>query len=726
MEELALDVPTGRAAVVAAKARVKRAPKPPEPVADVEPVARVAVDVPLAHLDRAFEYAVPASLAELARPGVRVRVRFAGQDVEGFVLSREAVAEHTGRLAPLRAVVSAEPVLDDELLGLCRAVADRWGGTLADVLRLAVPRRHATTEGREPKPASTPAPRPDPHDPAGPWAVYPAGPALLERLAAPEPAGAGSATRGVRAVWTALPSRPPAQDWPAALAVAAAATASAGRGALIVVPDHRDVQRVDSALAAALGGTPSQPRHVRLTADQGPAARYAAWLALRRGLVKVVVGTRAAALAPLADPGLLAVWDDGDDLHSEPHAPYPHVREVLALRAERTGAALLVGATSRTAEAQRWVESGWARAVEAPREVVRTAAPRVLLPGDDVEAERDAAARSARLPSLAFRTAQQALAGRLPGQRSPGPVLVQVPRRGYLLTLRCEHCRARARCRTCSGPLQLTGSDSHPACRWCGRDDTSWTCSQCHGDRLRSAVVGARRTAEELGRAFPGVPVRTSGGGSGGAVLSTVDAVPALVISTPGAEPVAEGGYAAVLLLDGWALLEREDLRAGEEALRRWAAAAALARPSAEGGVVVLLAPQGVAPVEALVRWDPAWHAARDLAERRELGLPPAAAMARLSGPATTVDALLAALLAAGLPEHAEVLGPTPEEPDARSRALAREGDDDAAPRASALVRVPLAERAALATALRTAAATRSARKEPGAVRVQLDPDHVA
>ncbi|MGQ7296112.1 primosomal protein N' family DNA-binding protein [Quadrisphaera sp. KR29] len=735
--ELVLDVPAAAAARAAAAKGRRRPPKPPEPVAEVDPVARVVVDVPLPHLDRAFEYAVPASMAEAARAGVRVRVRFAGQDVEGFLLSREAVAEHTGRLAPLRAVVSPEPVLDAELLATCRAVADRWGGTLADVLRLAVPRRHATTErttaeraaagagdeaGEGPADASAAGPRrppaPDPRDPHGPWSAYPAGPALLERLAAP------SATAGVRAVWTALPSREPSQDWPAALAAAARAALSAGRGALLVVPDHRDVVRVDAALSAALGGTRSAPRHVRLTADQGPAARYAAWLALRRGQVRVAVGTRAAALAPVADLGLLAVWDDGDDLHAEPHAPYPHVREVLALRAERTGAALLVAGHSRTAEAQRWVEQGWARAVEAPREVVRTASPRVLLPGDDVEAERDAAARSARLPSLAFRTAQAALAGRLPGQAGPGPVLVQVPRRGYLLTLRCDHCRARARCRRCSGPLQLTGADQHPVCRWCSTDDPQWTCPQCRGDQLRSAVVGARRTAEELGRAFPGVPVRTSGGGAG--VLEAVDGGPALVISTPGAEPVAEGGYAAALLLDGWALLEREELRAAEEALRRWTAAAALVRPQSAGGAVVLLAPAGVPPVEALVRWDPAWHASRELAERRELGLPPAAAFARLDGTAAAVDALLAALEppgggAAGLPPHAEVLGPTPLEAERRP---VRESED-AAPRAFALVRVPLAERAALARALQGAVAVRSARKEAGSVRVQLDPEHV-
>src|SRR5204862_7046495 len=102
---------------------------------------------------------------------------------------------------------------------------------------------------------------------------------------------------------------------------------------------------------------------------------------------------------------------------------------------------------------------------------------------------------------------------------------------------------------------------------------TPWHCATCGGVELRAQVVGARRTAEELGKAFPGVPVRTSGRDG---VLAEVPAAPSVVVSTPGAEPVAVGGYGAALLLDGWALLSRPDLRAGEEALRRWLNAAAL------------------------------------------------------------------------------------------------------------------------------------------------------
>src|SRR5439155_27092337 len=80
---------------------------------------------------------------------------------------------------------------------------------------------------------------------------------------------------------------------------------------------------------------------------------------------------------------------------------------------------------------------------------------------------------------------------------------------------------------------------------------------------------------------------RNTGASDPPAVLDTVPAEPALVVATPGAEPVATGGYGAALLLDGWALLARPDLRAGEEALRRWLNAAALVRPAGAGGRVV-------------------------------------------------------------------------------------------------------------------------------------------
>ena len=652
--------------------------------AETLPVARVAVDMPLAHLDRAFDYQVPQALTDTAVPGCRVRVRFAGRLANGFLLQRTEASEHAGRLAYLERVVSPEPVLTPEIAGLARAVADRYAGTLADVLRLAVPPRHAGAESAPAAPGPGPAGsarRPEP----GPWSRYRAGPSFLAAIAA---------GRAPRAAWSALPG----PHWADELAVAAATAAAAGRGALIVVPDARDLGLLDLALARLLG--PGQ--HVCLAAGLGPAERYRRWLRILRGEVPIAAGNRSAMFAPVANLGLVAIWDDGDDLHAEPRAPYPHAREVLALRSHRTGAAALIGGFARTAEATQLVAIGWARALAADRPVVRRCAPLISAAGDDSELARDEAARSARLPSLALRTAREAL--------SKGPVLFQVPRRGYVVAIACAHCHRPARCRACGGPLTLPAAQTAAICGWCAAAGR-WECPHCGHTRLRAAVTGAGRTAEELGRAFPSVPVRMSGGDG---VIAEVPGTPAVVVATPGAEPRAEDGYQAAVLLDGWALLGRASLRAAEEAVRRWMNAAALVRPSETGGAVVLVAAAAVPAVQALIRWDPVTHAERELAERTELRFPPAIRMASLTGPKDAVAGLLAV---ADLPAAAEVLGPVPVEAEGSP-----DHSDQAEEQVRALIRVPRPAGRALAAALHAAQAVRSARKEPGAVRLQLDP----
>jgi primosomal protein N' (replication factor Y) len=704
------------------------------------PVARVAVDVSLAHLDRPFDYLVPQRLAAAAVPGCRVRVRFAGQLTGGYLLARAAASEHPGRLAYLERVVSPEPVLRPEIAALAREVADRYAGTLADVLRLAIPPRHAGAEaaapgkeaagaagaeaaapgkeaaehagaeaaapGKEAAGAAGAArrlPVPEP----GPWARYPAGPAFLSALAD---------GRAPRAVWTALPG--PA--WPAEIALATAAATASGRGTLIVLPDTRDLGITDQALARVLG----PGRHVCLAAGLGPAERYRRWLAVSRGQVRVVAGTRAAMFAPVHDLGLVVIWDDGDDLHAEPRAPYPHARDVLALRAHRAGAAALIGGFARTAEATSLVSSGWAAAVSATRPQLRECVPQISAAGGDIELARDQAARSARVPGLALRTARAGLAR--------GPVLVQVPRRGYVTSVACENCRTSGRCAACGGPLALAAGTGPAACRWCGRSDPQWRCPVCGDPRVRAVVTGAGRTAEELGRAFPGTPVVVSGGAT---VVETVPPAPALVVATPGAEPRAEGGYAAAVLLDGWVLLGRPSLRAAEEALRRWLNAAALVRPGPAGGEVIVVAEASLPVVQALIRWDPVTHAEREFAERKALRFPPAVRMAAVSGGDRAVAGLLAAAV---LPPDAEVLGPVAPDGGAGRGGPASRGSAGTGPEGRPatgngtsdrpedtvrmLVRVPRSGSAALAGALQAAQAVRSARKDVGPVRVQLDP----
>lgn len=197
-------------------------------------------------------------------------------------------------------------MLTPQILRVCQHVAADQAGSVADVVRLAVPPRHARAEsarrrGRRAVDARL--------EPSAAWARYSAGPALLRRIADGE---------GPAASWLALPSVEETLDWPRALADATRTCLAAKRGVIITVPDHRDVERVARQLDDLIG----KDAYVRLTADQGPQARYTAWLKALRGEVALRVGNRAAAaFAPVHDLGLMLCWDDGDNLLTEPRAP---------------------------------------------------------------------------------------------------------------------------------------------------------------------------------------------------------------------------------------------------------------------------------------------------------------------------------------------------------------------------------------------------------------------
>jgi primosomal protein N' (replication factor Y) len=669
---------------------------------EVEPIARVLPMLSVPHLDREFDYLVSAEQSDDAQPGVRVRVRFHGRLVDGFLLERRNDTDHPGKLGWLDRVVSAEPVLTAEIRRLADAVAARYAGTRPDVLRLAIPPRHARVEREATATLRLPDPlTPEPVDPAG-WEVYGRGGQFLAALAE---------SRAARAVWQALPGEP----WADRLAEAAAQTIRAGRAVLAIVPDQRDLDELLRAATARI----DEDSVVALSAGLGPAARYRRWLAALRGTARLVIGTRSAVFAPLSDLGLVMVWADSDDTLAEPRAPYPHAREVATLRAHQARCAALIGGYARTAEAHALVRSGWAHDIVAARPVVRARTPRVIALDDSGYAdERDPAARTARIPSIALRAARSSL-------EAGAPVLVQVPRRGYIPSLACGRCRTIARCRHCTGPLSLqeqTAGDGPvrgAVCRWCGRAEPALRCARCGSDAVRAVVVGARRTAEELGRAFAGTPVITS---AGDAIVAEVAAHPALVVATPGAEPRAAGGYGAALLLDTWALLGRQDLRAAEDALWRWMSAAALVRARGDGGVVMVVAESSIPTVQSLIRWDPVGHAEAELTARTEVGLPPSVHMAALDGTAGAVAVLLDE---ARLPDHetidADLLGPV----DLPSGVRRPAGTPAGVPVTRMLVRVRREQGLALAASLRRGVGVLSARQAHEPVRVQIDPLHI-
>ena len=606
-------------------------------------VARVLVESSLPQLDRLFDYAVPTHLRDDVVPGIRVKVplRSAGRIADGFVVEVVESSTHGGELSEVEAIVSTASVLAPEVHALARAVADRAGGSASDVLRLAVPPRQARVEKQvlaaETAAAESGETVPHPVVVASDVTGYGAG----------ELAGIVAA-RG-RAAVDAVPLLDELPDgswvgrWAVTVAQLATVALAAGENAIVAVPDHRDEDQVLRALAALL---PAESV-VRLDSKQSNADRYRSVLRARGDQPLVLVCNRSVLLAPSARLGLIVVFDDGDPLMGEPLSPYVHARDTALVRQSQQQTALVFLGHARSTDVQRLVEIGFLAEVRPDPRYQPHVVP------TSQQAAQDGFAAQARIPSTAWTAARAAV--------EDGPVLVQVAHPGYSPRLACTECGDTARCTRCGGPLVQRAQGAQPACSWCGALAVGWRCSTCEGTAMKSVGTGASRTADELGKAFPGVRVIVS---DGSRQVTHVDAEPAIVVATRGAEPIAPGGYRAVLLLDGERMRARESLRVAEDCLRWWANAAALAARRAP----IVLVGVGGAIASSLATWELARYASGELADRRELRFPPAVRVATVTGGVETVARALDEL-----PEavRRETLGPV-DVPDAGVRAIVR------------------------------------------------------
>jgi primosomal protein N' (replication factor Y) len=517
-------------------------------------------------------------------------------------------------------VVSPIRILAPEVWTLARRASERAAGSASDIVRLAVPTRQVRVEKAYLANDSNEA-----------FPVVSAAPIVGYGAGAVESALAANERLAVDAIPLVqqLPDGAWVGGWAVAMAAAAASTLAGGRSAILAVPDYRDQEQLEAALRAVL---PAE-LIVRLDARQSNPDRYRELLRCLADVPLAIVGNRSVVYAPATRLGLIAIWDDGDPLHSEPLAPYVHTRDAALLRQEQQGCALMFVGHARSTEVERLVELGWLRSLSPSPLALPKVVPTMQQSGGD------RLAAQARIPSSAWQAARTALGS--------GPVLVQVARPGYAPRLACADCQQTARCLRCEGPLAQKSARSTPACQWCGALAVEWRCSHCEGVRLKFVGQGAARTAEDLGRAFPGVRVIVADGERS---IQTVSAEPALVIATRGAEPIAAGGYRAVLLLDGERMVARESLRVAEDCLRWWSNAVALAA----GGAPSILVGIGGSLATALVTWRQADFARAELADRRRLRFPPAVRVATVTG---TVDATARAIAALEV-DPLDVLGP--------------------------------------------------------------------
>lgn len=625
-------------------------------------IAKVAIDSPLPQLDHYFDYLIPENLKESIQPGVRVRVPFRNRRVDGFVVDVSNIAETSKRLASIEKVVSAEAVLLPEILNLCKLVAHRCVGTLHDVLRSAVPPRHARAEkykfelsAKESSPKSNQE-----------LISYPNLNSFLENRL----------NVNLAVLTLAISDR--FENLIVEL------TENHSLKILVVTPDQYDSNYVADALANRF----SKEEVAIFSSSHSAERRYLEFLKVLRGVAGIVIGTRNAVFAPMINPDLIVVYDDGDDLLSSPQAPYWNARDVAIWRSELEECKVLFVSRAQSIEAAQLIDSGQAIALAANN--IGKFPIQVIVTGDDYLDDMDPVARSARIPSAAFKAIRTGLEG--------GKVLISVPRKGYQPVVACVECREILSCSNCQVRLAIANDQNQSQCQRCGHIEINRKCRNCGSSKLRSIVTGVERTAEEFGKAFAGFNIKYIHGENR---LDQADFADVnIILATPGTEP--QISYQTIVILDAYLSLSRPE---GNSQIRFLRHIYNLMNLLSESGKVVIVSDLANPLIQAVLRQDSTSVANRLLAERTEARLNPYARTAEIKGDYQSLMKIREVL-----PEFAQIWGPVPLPKNQENRH-----------ESGILISVPKSRSEDLVQTLRAWVVSRSANKQPQ-VAIRIDP----
>ena len=396
---------------------------------------------------------------------------------------------------------------------------------------------------------------------------------------------------------------------------------------LIVAPDEKDVDRLISSLSH------KYEKVLRLSSSSTREERYRNFLLAMRLQSSIVVGTRSSVFTPVNNLAAIIIYKESSPDHFDLRSPGWNSSTIARMRSELEGIGL--------------VFTGFTPSVRVAYEIDRSSI-KYNNQRTQVNVQAFSPSDGTLLPGRIYSEIKKAL--------KKGPVLFVAPRKGYGNALLCAHCRNVALCK-CGGRLSVSSKGLAPTCVHCGTGFPSWKCSYCDRDKQYLAGRGIERAAEEISRAFPGFPVVIS---AGDVIKDSVDSSPALVLSTPGAQPLAEGGYAAVVVLDAIRFFSHTDINGQERARELLFETASLV---SSDGQVLLVLDDSHPVVAALARWNIAPLLKRELAERDELKLPPSVVSAVLVMEQSSASAILSGLKKAledgRLPSSTRIFGAT-------------------------------------------------------------------
>jgi primosomal protein N' (replication factor Y) len=263
-----------------------------------------------------------------------------------------------------------------------------------------------------------------------------------------------------------------------------------GRSALMLVPEIA----LTPAMAGHFYGRFGERVAILHSAFSG-AERAGQWRRIRRGQARVVVGTRSGVFAPVENLGLIVVDEEHDQSYKQEETPRYHGRDVAIVRAQRAGAAVVLGSATPCLESRYNAARGKYHLLELKQRIEKRPLPSVEV--IDLRLEF----LETRRQSLFSRRLLEAVEARLAAGEQ---AMILLNRRGFSSFVACRTCGERVECRNCSVTLTYHRREQRLLCHYCDyAAPVPAACPKCGSEHIYFLGSGSEKVEEHLHQLFP-------------------------------------------------------------------------------------------------------------------------------------------------------------------------------------------------------------------------------
>lgn len=577
----------------------------------------VLVDTPI-HLQESFDYLEPEIQTDedshtnsKVQIGSTVQVNFRNKLSIGYVVDISDQSQYVDRLKTIEKVISNHPVFNENILQFYRLIAKYYGTKVGEILKLAIPKFSEKGERIFQNDESvTHLDETDFNSPK--WCE-----SICDQLEKNQ-----QIKYAIRSKIGFDNNIPYSIKQLAQLAIWCA---THNKTIQIVLPENRDVETLRDEIESH-----HLPVHFAiLSASLTPSAYYANFLRVLHRKVRIIFGTRSSAFAPIEDPDLIVVFDDYNSSHKEMRKPYSNSREILLNKVNFSNCSFISLSVSRSTQIQRLVNLGFIKEFPIEPAEFKNRLPEIDILNSSTLSQKGV--MSTRIPSGIYQKIRQSL--------ESGPVLIVTPRNGYIPLLRCSSCFEITHCSVCGSSLKFTSQSNIPVCSRCSKTNFNYHCPKCNSTKLRASRIGSERTADEIGKAFPGVPIKVSSSTS--QVVQNIDDKPRIVIATPQAIPIVPNGYQAIIILDATLFLVFDFLDTAVDSLHIFFSILSYSKPRSDKGYFAIIGDIPTNLSNSILLLDPVVYVNSELIDRKKLKLPPYARVVTIIAEKSVISKLI-------------------------------------------------------------------------------------